>query len=215
MSARTSAVLAAAILLATAAGLAAAGLVRSFSGHMTLHVMLVAVIAPLLAPAAAAVTARRAWTHRLMMAPVAASLIEFAVVWLWHAPDLHMLGRRSAVAFIAEHGSFLAAGILVWTSALTSARSAKGGGALAGALALLMTSMHMTLLGALIGLAGRPLYAHDVEHGAAIAALGDQQIGAVIMLTIGGASYLIGGIALLARLLGGHGRGAAAAGERR
>nr|WP_241769342.1 cytochrome c oxidase assembly protein [Sphingomonas melonis] len=61
---------------------------------------------------------------------------------------------------------------------------------------MLVTSMHMTLLGALIGLAPRPLYMH---HGPD--ALADQQLAGVVMLLVGGIAYLIGGLAMLGRLL--------------
>jgi putative membrane protein len=57
--------------------------------------------------------------------------------------------------------------------------------------------MHMTLLGALFALANRPLFTH-VDGAAALA---DQHLGGAIMLTVGGASYLIGGLWLCARML--------------
>ena len=50
--------------------------------------------------------------------------------------------------------------------------------------------------GALIGLAPRPLYSH---HGAG--ALEDQQMAGVVMLLVGGIAYLVGGLAMLGRLL--------------
>jgi putative membrane protein len=60
----------------------------------------------------------------------------------------------------------------------------------------------MTLLGALLALSPRPLYGH--AHGAGIAGLApldDQHLGGAIMLLVGGASYLIGGLVLVGRLL--------------
>jgi putative membrane protein len=62
------------------------------------------------------------------------------------------------------------------------------------------TSMHMTLLGALFALAKRPLFVHAAE-APAISALDDQQLGGVIMLLVGGASYLAGGLWLTAAIL--------------
>ena len=64
-----------------------------------------------------------------------------------------------------------------------------------GVAALLLTSMHMTLLGALLALAPRPLY-HT--HAAALA---DQQLGGALMLAVGGAVYLGGGLLLAATLV--------------
>lgn len=91
-----------------------------------------------------------------------------------------------------EQASFLGAGVLVWLSSLRNRGP--------GIVALLLTSMHMTLLGALLALTPRPLYAH---HGTA--ALADQHLGGAIMLLIGGASYLAGGLWLTMRLLQGRG----------
>ena len=63
--------------------------------------------------------------------------------------------------------------------------------------------MHMTLLGALSGLAPRPLYAmmemHPAIHG--LDALEDQQLGGVVMLMVGAASYFLGGLAMLGGVL--------------
>ena len=53
-----------------------------------------------------------------------------------------------------------------------------------------MTSIHMTLLGALLSLAPRPLYGE-----------GDVTCGGILMLIVGAAVYLAGGIVLVARLL--------------
>jgi len=72
-----------------------------------------------------------------------------------------------------------------------------------GVAAMLLTSMHMTLLGALVGLAPRPLYAmmamHPAAHG--LDALEDQQLGGVVMLMVGAASYFLGGLAMLGGVL--------------
>lgn len=69
-------------------------------------------------------------------------------------------------------------------------------------MALFFTSMHMTLLGALIGLAPRPIYGDHLHHaGNGLSALVDQQLGGVIMLAIGGVIYLAGGLILMARVL--------------
>src|SRR5690606_24727688 len=134
-----------------------------------------------------------------------ASLVEFLLVWAWHAPALHMLGRSSDMAMVAEQASFLGAGLLVWIPALGQGGTPSRERAAAGALALLLTATHMTLLGVLLAMSGRVLYAH-AQHGIADAvfmaqALHDQQIGGVLMLVIGGVSYLVGALLLLQRLL--------------
>ena len=60
--------------------------------------------------------------------------------------------------------------------------------------------MHMTLLGALLALSPRPLYAHAGEFNG-LTALDDQHLGGAIMLLVGGISYLFGGLWLTVRLL--------------
>ena len=61
--------------------------------------------------------------------------------------------------------------------------------------------MHMTLLGVLLALAGRPLYLHAGPPAFGLSPLQDQHLGGVIMLVYGGISYLLGGLLLLAGLL--------------
>ena len=65
-----------------------------------------------------------------------------------------------------------------------------------GVVALLLTSMHMTLLGALLALATRPLYHERTE-----AALADQHLGGALMLSIGGLVYLVAALLLAATLI--------------
>ena len=68
---------------------------------------------------------------------------------------------------------------------------------------MLLTSMHMTLLGALLALPPRPLYAHHMLHGK-LSPLEDQHLGGAIMLVIGGCVYLAGGLLVAAPGLHGH-----------
>lgn len=151
-----------------------------FAGHMLRHMALVAVVPPLLL---AGLPALRA----LGGVPVAlAAALEFAVVWGWHAPALHEAAYFSPAVFAAEQASFLAVGLLVWAAAMA-------GPPLAGAGGMLLTSMHMTLLGALLVLAPRALYAYCGP--------GQQQIGGMLMLGIGTPIYLAAGLRLTARAL--------------
>jgi putative membrane protein len=125
-----------------------------------------------------------------------ASLLEFAVIWSWHAPVLHQFARGSVSGLMLEQASFFAVGLVLWLACI-----GRQGGA-AGVFGLLFTSMHMTLLGALLALASRPLYVHVRQHGGwAFSPLEDQNTGGVVMLGVGGAAYLIGGLVLMARLL--------------
>ena len=170
---------------------------HSFSAHMTLHMTVVAVGAGLVAFgwSGSDFDPARRWPR--FFAPLPASAAELLVVWAWHAPTLHHLARRSEGWFAAEQASFLLVGLWLWTAAF----GRSGERAMAGVVGLLVTSMHMTLLGALLGLARRSLYVHGGTAGFGLAPLEDQQLGGAIMLLVGGASYLAGGLWLMAGVL--------------
>jgi putative membrane protein len=173
---------------------------HSFSAHMLMHVAVVAVAAPLLAVGVAGTRLDPAVLLPALAAPVPSSVLELVIVWGWHAPVLHHMARHLPGALVWEQAMFLAASVLVWSAAVGGPPRLRTARAGAGVIALLLTSMHMTLLGALLTVAPRPLYAHG-DGMLGLGALQDQQLGGVIMLAFGGVSYLIGGLVLLARLL--------------
>jgi putative membrane protein len=183
-------VIAALILALAATALAFAGL--GMSGHMAAHMGAVSVAAPALAFALAR---RRVGTGGgAGGSPLGWATVEFVVVWAWHAPAARALADTHIAVALVEQAMFLGVGVGLWRAALAHPA--------AGVAALLLTSMHMTLLGALIGLAPRPLYAMMAMHPVpGLDALADQQAGGVVMLVVGGAAYCLGGLALLGTLL--------------
>ena len=88
-------------------------------------------------------------------------------------------------------------GFILWLAAFGGDRPRDANRSGAGVIGLLLTSMHMTLLGALLALSPRPVY----QHTAAAVALDDQHVGGAIMLLVGGVSYLAGGLWLSRRML--------------
>jgi putative membrane protein len=177
---------------------------RSFTAHMLAHMGVVAVAAPLLALGIAGTRWDPTVRHPLLFAAVPASLVELVAVWAWHMPALRGWVEASAIGTAIEQASFLAAGLLLWLACLGhDARGQARQGAV-GAFALLLTSVHMTLLGALLALTPRPLYGIGEVTclGLELTAEQDQQAGGVIMLLVGAAAYLAGGLALLGRVLG-------------
>jgi putative membrane protein len=165
----------------------------SFAAHMTLHIAVVAIAAPLLALAMAGGAADPVRVMPRVVAPIPASMFELVVVWSWHAPALHDAARHNSAAFVAEQASFVVAGVLLWTAAVGGDHEERRLRAVPGIVALLFTSMHMTLLGALFALANRPLF-HRAHAGSEPSLIADQQLGGVIMLLVGGAAYLLGGL---------------------
>lgn len=160
------------------------------TGHMAAHMIAVAIAAPLIALGVQGSRYDPAALVPRLATPLTAALVEAVVVWGWHVPALRRLVAHAPAWLAIEQAMFLTAGLLLWSAVLAPRHRA------AGVAALLVTSMHMTLLGALIGLAPRPLYMH---HGAD--ALADQQLAGVVMLLVGGIAYLVGGLAMLGRLL--------------
>lgn len=175
---------------------------QSFAAHMTLHMGVVAVAAPLIALGVAGgpLDPVRRWPR--WFPPIPLSILELVVVWAWHAPALHHAARAAPGGFILEQATFFLAGLSVWLSSVGGTNALRPERTGAGITALLLTSMHMTLLGALLALTPRALYAHHAHHsGETLSALDDQHLGGAIMLLVGGVSYLAGGLWLTARLV--------------
>jgi putative membrane protein len=180
-------------LVAAWSGLAAQ-FAPSFTAHMIMHMLVVAVGAPLIALSITGTRLDPSASAPFIFVPLPASLWELVAVWGWHAPALHAFARGSATGLVLEQASFLAAGLVLWLACIGTRSTA------AGVFGLLFTSMHMTLLGALLALAPRALYEH-VHDLPGLSAIEDQNLGGVVMLGVGGTVYLIGGLALMARLL--------------
>jgi putative membrane protein len=176
---------------------------RSFAAHMTMHMAVVAVAAPLLALGIAGTGLDPARAMPQLFAPIPASILELLVVWSWHTPAWHHAARRETWALVLEQGSFITAGLVLWVAVVGGDREQRRYRGSAGIVALLFTSMHMTLLGALFALANRPLFVHQSHLTIALSPLTDQHVGGAVMLLVGGASYLAGALWLMAHVLGG------------
>lgn len=171
----------------------------SFAAHMTLHMAVVAVASPLLAIAASGTRLDPVRRVPSLFSPIPASVGELLIVWAWHAPGLHHFARHSLLGFVIEQSMFLAAGVWVWISAFggSAPRSPSRSGA--GVIGLLLTSMHMTLLGALLTLSPRLLYSH--HHSVWLEPIADQHLGGAVMLVVGGIAFLAGGLWLTRDLI--------------
>lgn len=174
---------------------------ESFAAGMIAHMGVVAVAAPLIAIGLRGI--RWPWSGSSMPValPVVASLVELIVVWGWHAPAMRRLSEVSFAGAFAEQATFLVAGVLLWSTSFTPEGERRQ--IAAGAFALLLTSIHMTLLGALLSLGQRPLYGGGEVtcFGIPLDATQDQQLGGIVMLLIGAVVYLLGCLILVGRLL--------------
>lgn len=179
------------------------GPAAGFLGHMGVHVVNIGISAPLAGLALSAVwPARRAdasWLNALLNAPILAAATELIVVWAWHLPVMNQWAQASTAAFAIEQVSVLAVGILIWAPAVAARSRRDIAGTGAGVVALLITSMHMTLLGALLLFADRPLYRALPAGGVNFCGLpagSDQIAGATVMLSVLGLLYLGAALAL-------------------
>jgi putative membrane protein len=171
----------------------------SLTAGMVAHMGVVAIAAPLIA-----LGAPHRWRPGASMpiaVPLVASVLELAAVWGWHAPALRSAAEDSIALTAAEQATFLVVGVFLWLTSLAAPDQPKH--VAAGAFALLLTSIHMTLLGALLALSPRPLYGGDAVtcFGLILTAEQDQHFGGVLMLLVGAAVYLASGLVLVGRIL--------------
>ncbi len=170
--------------------------VALFSARVAHHVLLVAVVAPLLALAfpESARTRRRLPIEWLVG-------IHALAIWFWHAPEAYAVGIGAGAAYWAMQASLLGTGVAMWRRIL-SPRTETG----PAMLALLATVVQMGMLGALLTFAGEPLYAAHAGTTLAfgLTPLDDQQLGGLIMWVPAALPYLAAALVLFAGRLDGE-----------
>lgn len=180
-----------------------------FAVHMTQHLLLVLVAAPLIVlgeplmvalwalPVDARRAVGRAWRGasaaqalwRALTHPVTAWTLHVVVLWLWHMPRLYDAALRDSAVHELEHASFFLTALLFWLVLLDRRRHRLRLGV--ASFYLFAAGLQGTLLGALLTLARHPLYA---GHLATTAAWGrtpleDQQLAGLIMWIPAGIVY--------------------------
>ncbi|MDO8906924.1 MAG: cytochrome c oxidase assembly protein [Pseudohongiella sp.] len=170
---------------------------NSTAAHMSQHMLLIVVIAPLWVltrplPQLVAGGLRLMlpfWKPllRLVRQPMTTAYLHGAAIWIWHIPWFYMLAVESPGWHTFEHACFLVtAGLFWWAVLRCSSRNLP-----TAALALLFTLMHTGFLGAILTFARLPLYDESRT-------LADQQLAGLIMWVAGAFPYLLG-ISWLAR----------------
>ena len=192
---------------------------RSFAAHMLEHELLMLAAAPLLVlsrPLGIALWAlpargrqalavfghgiAPAW--RVLTAPVAATLLQAAALWLWHAPRLFDLALAHDGWHVAQHLSFLATALLFWW-AMLAGHGARWVGLAVGC--LFFTATVSGALGALMAFSASPWYAGYAASGLdglGLSPAEDQQLAGLLMWGPGGLVHAGAGLLLLARRLG-------------
>ena len=161
-----------------------------FTVHMLLHMSIVAGFTPVIAALVAGgrfdpVRRAPAW-----FAAIPACLFEFAAVWGWHAPALHLAARHRPWIFALEQLTFFVVSLYFWLAVLGGDRETRSARSGTGVLALVLTFAHMTMLGVLIAIAPRDLYGHGSG------AIADQQAGGVSMIAISALVYTFAAVRL-------------------
>lgn len=169
----------------------------AFSAHMVLHLGVAVVAAPLIAIGIGRSSFAPAQPRHPWRAGLLAALFEMAVVWGWHVPKPYAAAAENDGLFWIQQASFLAAGLVVWLTAFSGKTRLHFG---IGALIMLMTFMHMTMLGAVLAVVPNLIYAPGLCVGVlGITGVENQHLGGALMAVGGGLPYLIGGTVLAYR----------------
>jgi putative membrane protein len=202
-------VLAAALALLSPIDAVAAAL---FSVHMTQHMLLVVVAAPLLLlgdPAFASlwaldIGARRRvgfwWRDarvlpalwRALRHPPVAWTLHVGALWLWHLPTLYDSAVRNESIHVLEHATFIFTALLFWYPIVDRDRRRRPSVGVA-TLYLFVAGLQCTMLGALMTFARQSWYtAHWTTTAPwGLTPLEDQQIAGLIMWIPTGLVYLV------------------------
>lgn len=180
-----------------------------FSAHMVQHLLLLAVIAPLLARSRPVVAPGLRWPDPAPSWLVPAATAGLVVVFCaWHVPALYELAVREPLVHGLEHATMLGAGAVYWTAVAGAARER----VLVAVGAIAASGLVGVALGALLALAPEPWYEVHAVGAAAwdVDLLADQQLGGMIMWVPAGAANLAAAVLLLFRVLDRLDRGDAA-----
>jgi putative membrane protein len=194
-----------------------AGAERTFAAHMTQHLILITVAAPLLvaADAVAAVVAglplalRRpiAWFHReargaglAATGPWPRLVVHVAIVFAWHTPPLFDAALSNPSFHAFEHLTFLATALWFWEPLLTR-RGVRRAGEVVGIAYVTLAGVAWSTLGALLTFSSQPWYATYVRIEGAVAAVRDQQLAGLLMWLPPGVLSLAVAFVLFWRLL--------------
>lgn len=161
-----------------------------FTARVAHHLVLVAIIAPLVAlslPLRGAGEPGRLllWT-----------IVQALVLWAWHAPALYSAALSSDALYWLMQLSLFDTALAFWVGLRRSSP-------LKAVAALLATMVQMGLLGALITFSARPLYEPHfaTSWSWGFSPLEDQQLGGLIMWAPAAAFYLVAALVIAGRWL--------------
>ena len=191
------------------------------SVHMTQHMLLMLVAAPLimfghpllvwlwaLRPSrrtgvmSALRSPRINWTWRALTGPLAVFLIQGVAIWGWHLPVLYQAALRHNGVHALEHLSFVIAASLFWWGMVHGRYGRRGYGL--AVVYVFLTAVYSSALGALLTVSPSAWYNDYVVQGArwGVDAVADQQLAGLLMWIPAGVVFIVLGLALFAAWLG-------------
>lgn len=196
----------------------------SFALHMTQHVVLITVSAPLVALGrpwprvwlGLPLRARRSAAHalagsaavrragRALRLPAVSLALMSAALGAWHVPALYDAAVRHAGVHVLEHATFFATALLWWSSLLEAPPVRARIDHLRRAAWFAAALLPGWTLAVVLGFASTPLYTAyvDVPHRAGgLSALADQQLAAGVMWVPGSLALTVAAISSLYRWL--------------
>ncbi len=198
---------------------------ESLTAHMLQHVVLIAIVPPLVVLSAPWLTiwrafpldTRRSLAHgvlalpaalrrslRRVVSPVPAFVLVNAAIALWHLPALYDLTLRNAAVHDLEHACFLLLGTIYWLPILDSPPLHARLGLLQRAAYAAGGAATGWILALVLAFAATPLYpayAALSHRLGGLSALSDQQLAAGVMLGIGSIPYTVAVLVFLYRWL--------------
>jgi putative membrane protein len=188
-----------------------------FSAHMVQHELLMLAAAPLLvlgrplpiflwafgpawrdrmATLSRLGVVRRLWSGLVSAGP--AWSLHALALWIWHVPRFFNAALLHRGIHDLQHLTFLLSALVFWAALFDERRRERQGAAI---LYLFTTTVHTSILGALITFARHPWYASylQLSTGWHLSALEDQQLGGLIMWVPGSLVYVGAALVLLAR----------------
>jgi cytochrome c oxidase assembly factor CtaG len=107
-------------------------------------------------------------------------LAHALALWIWHVPRFFNAALADRSLHDLQHFTFLVSALMFWSALLEERRRAHQGAAI---LYLFTTTVHTSILGALITFAARPWYSAYLQTPPhwGISVLEDQQLGGLIM----------------------------------
>jgi putative membrane protein len=137
---------------------------------------------------------------RLASAPLIVFALHAAALWVWHLPVLYEAALLDDRVHLIQHVCFTATAALFWWGLIRGSYGRSGYGV--AFIYVFATALHSGGLGALLTFSERPWYKLYVHRTPGGDALGDQQLGGVIMWVPAGIVLMVFGLALFAAWLG-------------